>query len=183
MFEPKGPRPVWAPIYDLLVTGEIGRTFSYTELSAAAGHNIQDCGSRSDLYAAIRALEAGNKRTAECVVNVGYRIVHPSEHRAIGLGHQRKARRSVNRGLRKVRAADVDLLTPEQRRANDAVMAQLDSHQRMLINHEGRILRVERAQASMEQAARRRDALALEELRRNLEHLGISVTRDRELPH
>lgn len=173
MFGIKGDEPMWAPLHRMLLAGDVGQVFSYAELSVAAGHDVQL--NRGPLFQAIRRLELDNQRTAQCVRSVGYQIAEAREHRGIALSHKRKARRSVSRGLRKANAADLSRLTPQEHQALQATQIQFDSYQRMLTNHEGRLAKVERVTAEIQETRAADKALELEQLRRNLENLGIKL--------
>lgn len=169
MFETKGAVAQWVPLFDLLSTKEIDDVVSYAEMSAVAGFSVLN--NRGPLYDAIRHLESDCKRTAECIPNVGYRVVHPREHSSIGLKHQKKARRSVGRGLRKVGAADLSLMNQDELRTIRDTQAIMDSQHRMLRkrvdNHDVKIEALE--------AADRKKQVALDELRSNLARLGVTL--------
>lgn len=164
--------PKWQPLYDLLAQGDVDQLVTYSQLEIAAGYDIRE--NRSHFYRAVKELEVANSRTVINVANKGYRIAQAREHADIGIQHQRKAKRSVHRGLRKVMAADAEALTPDEAVRNESVRSTLARHNIMLINHERRLTILERAQRRTvsEMAA---NAEKVEDIRRALALKGIDI--------
>lgn len=172
MFETKGSEAKWKPIHRFLQGLGVDETVGYERLSEVAGHDVRV--DRSALYEAIKQLELHDHRTAENVRNVGYRIIEAKEHHKVGLKHQLKAKRSVRRGVRKLRAADRSRLTAEEKQKIDTLSTKLAKHETMLINHDSRIRTLEKAatktSVQMSQVQRKQA-----ELEQALRAAGISV--------
>lgn len=112
-------------VADLILDRSIGDTVTYDELAAALGHDHVD---RRRLQAIARRanseLRRDHQRSIEAVVNLGYRVLRPSEHVMQARRYRDRSRRSMKTGVQVLRATDLDQLTAdEQQRAVGEMMA------------------------------------------------------------
>lgn len=155
-FEPSGDRARWQIIYDLLVKADVDETVTYEAMGTVLGldpdedrHAIQMAVRR-----AAREHEVTDNRALDAVPNVGYRIVPAPEHLTLARRHQRKAGKSLDRGLSKVQHVDLSGLDPEMRRAFEVVAIafrmQADFNQRLDIRQKKLERQVEAAASVQE---------------------------------
>jgi hypothetical protein len=143
MFETNGEHPAWKVFYDAISKLDVNEIITYDELTEIAEFNIRN--NRAPFYAAVQRLQTEDKRTMVNVPKIGYRVAQASEHANIGKKYQKKAKRSVFRGLKVVRNTDVTGLSQEERETLDGVTSVLTKHNRMLINHNKRLKTLEEA--------------------------------------
>lgn len=136
-FQPVGERARWATIYDLLCKVEVGGVLTYVDMAAAL--NLDADIDRHTLQLAMRRaaqeLEEVDKKVADSVRNIGYRIVEPPEQLGLARRHQRKAGRSLRRGQSKAVNVDFNAVDAETRKAFEIVAAafavQMDFNRRL----------------------------------------------------
>jgi len=171
MFEVKGDRPKWAPIYDLLKTKSPGDIVTYDDLSAAAGFDV--IADRSAFYAAKKRLLENEKRSMVNVPGEGYRVASAVEHKTEAQRHQKRGKRQFGKAKNEVRNVRQDELTPEQRRSFDEYGNRLAKLEAASINHEGRLQTLEKAQTKTSFQVSKHDR-ELAQLAAKLKALGYS---------
>lgn len=97
-------------IYDLMRQAAIGDTITYEDMGAALGldgeqdrHVLQMAARRAGLE-----LERTDRRAADAVKNVGYRIAQPAEILGLGQRRNRRAGRQITRGAITTQAVDLN---------------------------------------------------------------------------
>lgn len=149
-FEPKGDVAEWRLAYRAIEGLRVGDTITHAELDEALGRPFVD--DRGPIYRAVRELEDEQKRTMTVVRGRGYRVVEAREHEGLARGHQKRSRRQLAKGLRKLRSVNRSKLTAEERDRFDAIetrMARVESmvrtlHKRQVVT-EARTAKVEQA--------------------------------------
>lgn len=113
LFEPVGEEARWKPVYEHLVTLEIGDVVTYDVLS-----DLMDVDARvyrEPYYRAVRELERENKRTLVNVINVGYRVIDAPQHADVARLHEKRSRRQIRKARAKLQSADQSRLDAETR--------------------------------------------------------------------
>lgn len=129
-FQPKGDEAEWRPVYRALKTLPVDGVIDYDALTEKLGRPF--LGNRSPLYRAMRELELKDHRTLEVVVGTGYRVVAASEHERLARHHQKKSRRQLGKGLRRIRSADRKGLTGIESERLDDMEARFSRLQTMV---------------------------------------------------
>ena len=115
-----------------------------------------------------------DRKAAEAVPNVGYRIVPPADQMRLAVGHQRRSQRSITRGHRMVTQVDLRGLSDEARAAFEvtgrALGALAEYHRRLDV----RQAKLEEALDGMTTRQERADG-ELASLRERLERLERST--------
>jgi uncharacterized coiled-coil protein SlyX len=174
VFETKGDRPKWAPIYDLLKTKNPGDIVTYDELSTAAGFDILT--DRSPFYSAKKRLLENDKRSMVNVPGEGYRVALASEHKAEAQRHQKRGKRQFRKAKNQVRYVRQNELTPEERRSFDEYGNRLAKLEAASINHEGRLRSLENAQTKTSFQVSKHDR-ELTQLAAKLKALGYAPSK------
>lgn len=145
LFQPKSEtgKSQGEMVYDLLRHLDFGDTLTYETVERETGLDLRS--NRGPMYDAIKRLEDGDQRTAECVTSVGYRVVQPVEHGRLALKHHRRSRRQLRQASRKVASADRTKMTAtEAQRLNDL--------QVVVSRHEQTLGRITRQMKQMDDA-------------------------------
>lgn len=118
-FKPIAERARWRMIYDLFRGAGVGETVTYDQMAAALGlhwkrdrHALQMAARRAGLE-----LERVDKRAADAVKNIGYRVVQPAEVLGLGRRRNRKAGTQIQRGSITTSAVDLNDVDPATRAA------------------------------------------------------------------
>lgn len=118
-FKPIAERARWRMVYDLMRQAEIGDTVTYEQMGAALDldperfrHELQMAARRAGLE-----LERTDKRAADAVKNVGYRIVQPTEILGLGQRRNRRAGKQIQRGAITAQAVDLNEVDAPTRQA------------------------------------------------------------------
>lgn len=172
MFEPVGDVPKWRPIYDLLRTKNPGDVVTYVELSDAAGFDVLD--DRGPLYRALDELLRVDRRSVHNRATVGYEVAEAANHMIESKRHQLKGKRQARRSRNHAKYVRQGELTVEQRDRLAAQELRMAKMETALVNHEGRIQSLERAQ---EKTAAQVDTQSRElaQINARLRHLGYEV--------
>lgn len=144
MFTPKNDVPKWRPIYDRLATKKPGDVVTYIELSEAAGFDVLR--DRGPLYRALDELLKIDKRSVHNRARVGYEIAEAPGHMLESKRHQLKGKRQARKAKNHARYVREDELTAEQRVTFEQQALRMTKMETALINHEGRIRSLEKAQ-------------------------------------
>ena len=119
VFKPLGERARWRMVYDLMRVADTGQVVTYEAMAEPLGldpqrhrHELQMAARRAGLE-----LEKVNKRAADAVRNVGYRIVEPAEILGLGQRRNRKAGSQIKRGGITTRAVDLNAVDAPTRAA------------------------------------------------------------------
>jgi hypothetical protein len=120
VFAPKGQRPRWEIIYDLLVQTPDGTILTYQAMGDLLGLNPDT--ERNAIFSPLRkAAEQHELTHKRCIVAVrgeGYKIVaNPSGHLELARKHNAKANRQLDFGLSKVVNVDLSGADPALRQA------------------------------------------------------------------
>ena len=105
-------------IYDLFRAAEIGQTVTYQQMAEVLDlgldqrHEMQMAARRAGLE-----LERVDRRAADSVKNVGYRIVQPAEVLGLGRRRNRKAGKQIARGAITTQAVDLNAVDGPTRQA------------------------------------------------------------------
>lgn len=113
MFETKGEVAEWKMIYDEVKDLPVNEIITYERLDEILGRDFRQ--NRSPIDRVIVEL-VGRHRTLVNVRNVGYRIATAKEHAELARSHQRRSRRQIKKGMRRLESADQKQLTPDERR-------------------------------------------------------------------
>lgn len=142
-FTPKGDRPEWQMIYDLLEDIEPGEVITYETLTDVLGRDFMP--NRSPFYRARRHLGEQRQRWMEAIPNVGYRCIKAPEH--IGQAARRRefGKRRILDAVRINRATDLTRLTSEELARHDNQFAINTALVAAFQNHEERLRRIEQA--------------------------------------
>lgn len=143
-FSPRGDRPQWQVVLDLLEDKQIDDVITYDELNEAL--DVEDFRkNRSPIYKAAAVWGEMRKRALAPVNNVGYRVVDAPEHELLARAQHRKSKRALRRGRTLITNADRTRLTPEDRVRFDHMEETLGRHEDMIRRLEGRQTRTEKA--------------------------------------
>jgi len=175
-FEPIGAEARWRTIYGLLTAAPMNGVITYKQLGDALGLDPDD--DRKPIQDAMRRAakrhEEADKRAAEVVPDVGYRVVEPREHIDLARRYQRKSGRALVRGHSKAINVDLNGVDPEVRNALEilghAFTLQMDFNRRF----EGKQARLEqtiREIADNQAEDRKRTTEEVAELRARLARL------------
>lgn len=132
-FQPKGKEAEWRPVYRAFKKLPVDGVIDYETLTDLLGRPFLP--DRSPLYRAMRELENKDKRTIEVVTGTGYRVVAAAEHERLARHHQKKSRRQLGKGLRRIRSADrrqLDALAVERLDDMEARFSRLQTMVRTL---------------------------------------------------
>lgn len=140
-FEPKGDKPEWQMVYDMLLgNAESGTVITYAELDDVLGRGFTN--NRAPLYRARDELGTRRKRWLVPVPTVGYRVTEAEEHVRIAVDHKRKSRKQLGMAVRVLSSTDLNRLSTEG-------LTEWDSEQKMtfalwaIVAHENRLKRIE----------------------------------------
>lgn len=118
-FKPIAERARWRMVYDLMRDVGIGGTVTYEQMGEALDldpeqfrHELQMAARRAGLE-----LERVDRRAADAVRNVGYRIVEPAEILGLGRRRNRKAGKQIQRGAITTQAVDLNEVDGPTRQA------------------------------------------------------------------
>jgi hypothetical protein len=175
-FEPLGEQARWRTVYELLTATPMNGVITYKELGDALvldpdsdRKSIQDAMRR-----AAKQHEVTDKRAAEVVPDIGYRVIEPREHIDVARRFQRKSGRALVRGHSQAVNVDLNGVEPEVRNALEllghAFTLQMDFNRRF----EGKQARLERTIreiADSQAEDRKRTAEEVAELRARLARL------------
>jgi len=118
-FEPKGERAWWRTIYEMMRALDHDAVLTYEDMAEAL--SLDPVADRSKLQMAARRagleLERADRRAADAVRNVGYRIVQPTEILGLGKRRNRRAGSQIRRGSTTVKAVDLSAVDGETRNA------------------------------------------------------------------
>lgn len=143
-FDPRGDRPQWQLVLDILERKDIDDLITYDELNEAL--DVEDFRkNRSPIYKAAAVWGEVHKRALAPVVNKGYRVVDAPEHELLARAQHRKSKRALKRGRTLLTNADRTRLTPEDRVRFDHMEETLGRHADMIRRLEGRQNRTEKA--------------------------------------
>jgi hypothetical protein len=124
-FEPLGEKARWRVVYDLLRTTPEDGVITYEAMAEALALDpdkdrptIQQA-----VHRAAREFEEADKHAIDVVRGQGYRVVRVREHLTLAKRHQKRSRRSLERGQSKVVNVDLGSMEPEVRKAFE-VLAQ-----------------------------------------------------------
>lgn len=158
IFAPKGEKPQWEYLFDVLRLKQVNEVATYEELSEAVGFNVRQ--NRSPLYLAQKQLEKQHLRTIVVEKGVGYRIAEATEHEELARNHQKRGRRQIKRAIDKIVYVDRGRLTPEAVKRFDAIQMTLARQEDLIKRNDVRLTNVEKAI----QATRQATAKTAEEL-------------------
>lgn len=118
-FKPISERARWRMVYDLMRKAEINDTVTYEQMGEMLDldperfrHELQMAARRAGLE-----LERVDRRAADAVRNVGYRIVEPAEILGLGRRRNRKAGKQIQRGAITTQAVDLNEVDGPTRQA------------------------------------------------------------------
>jgi hypothetical protein len=117
-FEPKGDVARWVLIYEGLRDLDPDTVVTYEELSEWAGINIRL--DRSPVRRAEKELLDKHQRALTNEREVGYRVMHASEHGGAARYQTKKANRRIRTAIDLLTKADRNELTPQQGQVYDA---------------------------------------------------------------
>lgn len=122
-FKPRGDRPLWEVVYELLVATPVGGVVTYQQMAKALRMNTETDRHRMQMVMrqAAQRHEKADKRAVDAVPNVGYRIVEAPEHLVLARRHQRRSSKSLQRGYSKSVNVDLSALDPQARHAFEIV--------------------------------------------------------------
>lgn len=143
-----------------------GTVVSYTELE-----NLLDSGERRTLSSAVNAAKPGLERehlkAVEPIRNIGYRIVHATEHLELARQHQVKSRRQLVRSQSKVLHVDISGLTEGERLAVTLAATSLGHQLEYMRRNDIRSARIEEAVSNV-QSSQERSLDEIEDLKQRL---------------
>lgn len=111
LFQPKGERPEWRMLYDLMRVQPRGTVLTYEALDDALGRPF--LANRSPFYKALKEVETHDQRTFEAIRNEGYRCDQPAEHQYVAVAQHKRPVRHLKAAGRKIKAADRTQLSHE----------------------------------------------------------------------
>lgn len=177
-FEPKGDVARWVPVYEGLKDLEPGAVVTYDMLSDWAGTNIRV--DRSPVKRAEKELLDKHQRALTNVREVGYRIMHASEHGNEARHQTKKADRRIKHAIDLLAKADRNHLTPQQTVMFDAQAGALQAvHDmtRRLSRRQDRMEKALEAARKETQAVRRETKATTAELAERVEAQGEVLSR------
>jgi hypothetical protein len=144
MFKPKGDKPMWAKVLDLVEDLPSGTIVKFAELEAVLGYDPSQPGAaRHPIRKAADYLLESKSRTLRAERGIGYRVAEATEHEGMARGRQRSARRQVSKAVALTLHVDRNALTEAQRTSIDALGQVLSAQNAMLRRHDVRITDVE----------------------------------------
>jgi alkylated DNA nucleotide flippase Atl1 len=144
IFTPKGEKPQWEKVLDLVLELPAGTIVTFAELEKVLGYDPSRPGAaRHPIRKAADHLLEARQRTLRADRGVGYRVAAATEHEGMARGRQRSARRHVTKAVALTVNVDRNQLTHAQRESIDALGAVLMAQNAMLRRHDVRITDVE----------------------------------------
>jgi len=144
MFKPKGDRPLWQKVLDLVIDMEPGTVVKFAQLEAVLGYNPSAPGAaRQPIRKAAEHLLDAKDRTLRAERGIGYRVAKADEHEGMARGRQRSARRQLVRAVDLTVHVDRNALSETQRASIDALSRVLSAQNAMLRRHDVRLDGVE----------------------------------------
>jgi hypothetical protein len=110
-FQPKGDVAEWRLLYDELKGKPPGHIITLERIEEILGRSVAD--NRLPVYRATKELENVDRRTLATVRGVGYRVAAADEHLGLALNHSGRARRQLQRGIKRSAATNRSEITPD----------------------------------------------------------------------
>lgn len=122
------PHPEWKRLYSEIATLiQAGQTIPYEDLYEYAGIDIRSTRGRAQFHRFAKEMLRNHRLHFECVRNVGYRVVEPSEQTQCASLRVTRAKRRLKHGAMIAGNVLIERLTPEQAAANASVLGRVAS--------------------------------------------------------